>query len=113
MAMFCIVCGGDHNPHPADCDAAGMDAQAAKLGSRKWNQITGQVQKMCTNHSAILIRAQVFVDRKYVARADARQREMGLAYVEAERTDLAKEIARFAQEEIERRIRQEQQYPRS
>jgi hypothetical protein len=41
--------------------------------------------------------AQAFVDRKYVSRADARQKEMGLAYVEAERKDLAREIVRFIQ----------------
>jgi hypothetical protein len=43
----------------------------------------------------LLMQAQVFVDRKYVARADERQKAMGLAYVEAERQDLAKEIASF------------------
>ncbi len=48
----------------------------------------------------ILTRAQAFVDQKYVARADDRQRAMGLAYVEAERCDLAREIARFAAGEI-------------
>lgn len=41
--------------------------------------------------------AQAFVDRKYVARADARQKEMGLAYIEAERQDLAREIVRFVE----------------
>lgn len=47
--------------------------------------------------SALLALAQAFVDRKYVARADARQKSMGLAYVEAERQDLAREIIRFVQ----------------
>lgn len=47
----------------------------------------------------ILARAQALVDRKYVARADERQRDMGLAYVEAERQDLAREIASFAEDE--------------
>ncbi|KRR21677.1 hypothetical protein [Bradyrhizobium retamae] len=46
---------------------------------------------------ALLIQAQAFVDRKYVARADARQKAMGLAYVTAERQDLAREIVRFAE----------------
>lgn len=45
----------------------------------------------------LLAKAQAFVDRKYVARADERQKSMGLAYVEAERRDLAREIARFAE----------------
>jgi hypothetical protein len=45
---------------------------------------------------ALLAQAQNFVDRKYVARADARQKSMGLAYMTAERTDLAREIANFA-----------------
>ncbi|MGO3930828.1 hypothetical protein [Rhodopseudomonas pseudopalustris] len=48
--------------------------------------------------SGLLASAQAFVDRKYTTRADARQREMGLAYVEAERQDLAREIASFAQQ---------------
>jgi hypothetical protein len=50
--------------------------------------------------ASILIRAQAFVDRKYVTRSDARQQEMGLAYVEAERQDLAREITRFVCNEI-------------
>ena len=49
----------------------------------------------------LLNRAQAFVDRKYVARSDARQKEMGLAYIEAERQDLAREIARFVQNLID------------
>jgi hypothetical protein len=44
----------------------------------------------------LLAKAQYFVDCKYVARADARQKSMGLAYVEAERQDLAREIVNFA-----------------
>jgi len=36
-----------------------------------------------------------FLRRKYVVRASERQKAMGLAYVEAEISDLAKEIARF------------------
>lgn len=47
--------------------------------------------------SEILAKAQAFVDRKYVARADERQKSMGLAYVEAERQDLAREITRFVE----------------
>jgi len=43
----------------------------------------------------LIARAQEFVDKKYTARADARQKEMGLAYITAERQDLAKEIANF------------------
>jgi len=45
----------------------------------------------------LLTKAQAFVDRKYVARADERQKSMGLAYVEPERQDLAREIVRFVQ----------------
>ncbi|MET3995878.1 hypothetical protein ABID65_007550 [Bradyrhizobium sp. S3.9.2] len=55
---------------------------------------------MAVDRDAILIRAQAFVDRKYTTRADARQKAMGLAYVEAERTDLAREIRNFALTEI-------------
>jgi hypothetical protein len=36
-----------------------------------------------------------FLRRKYVQRADARQKAMGLVYTEAETHDLAREIARF------------------
>lgn len=35
------------------------------------------------------------LDRKYVARSDDRQKAMGLAYITAERRDLAKEIAQY------------------
>jgi hypothetical protein len=44
----------------------------------------------------MVARAQAFVDRKYVTRADERQKAMGLAYIEAERQDLAREMTRFA-----------------
>lgn len=37
----------------------------------------------------------LFLERKYVQRADARQREMGLQYMEAETHDLAKELAKL------------------
>lgn len=57
---------------------------------------------MAADRDAILIRAQAFVDRKYTTRADAHQKAMGLAYVEAERTDLARELTRFTIAEIER-----------
>lgn len=49
-----------------------------------------------TDHDQMLARAQYFVDCKYVARADERQKSMGLAYVEAERQDLAREMVNFA-----------------
>lgn len=50
----------------------------------------------------MLQRAQQFVDRKYVARADSRQQAMGLSYVTAERQDLAREIVRFTTSELAR-----------
>lgn len=40
--------------------------------------------------------AQIYLDRMYVARADERQKSMGLAYIEAERQDLAKTLVKFA-----------------
>lgn len=49
----------------------------------------------------VLARAQAYVRQKYVTRSDARQKAMGLAYVEAEVDDLAREFARFAQNEIQ------------
>ena len=52
----------------------------------------------------VLGRAQAFVDRKYVSRADERQRAMGLAYVEAERQDLAREMALFAMDEMQKLV---------
>jgi hypothetical protein len=55
------------------------------------------VTQLSTESEVLLAKAQAFVDRKYVARADDRQRSMGLAYVEAERQDLAREIVRFVQ----------------
>jgi hypothetical protein len=39
----CIVCGGGHEPHPILCDEAGMDEQARKMGARRWNRITAQI----------------------------------------------------------------------
>lgn len=48
------------------------------------------------NENTIRI-AQLTVDRVYTATADDRQRAMGLAYVTAERADLATEMARFAE----------------
>lgn len=57
---------------------------------------------MSSRTTGLLERAQALVDRKYVARSDDRQKAMGLAYVEAERVDLAREIARFAFDEINR-----------
>ena len=50
----------------------------------------------------ILGRAQAFVDRKYTVHSDERQKAMGLAYVTAERVDLARELANFAMSEVER-----------
>ena len=44
----------------------------------------------------LVARAQAFIDLKYVARSDARQKAMGLSYIEAERQDIAREIAAFA-----------------
>ena len=40
--------------------------------------------------------AQTYLDRMYVARADERQKSMGLAYIEAERQDLARSFVKFA-----------------
>lgn len=59
--------------------------------------MTDSLQRTSPETEALIAKAQAFVDRKYVARADARQKEMGLAYVEAERQDLAREIVRFVE----------------
>lgn len=49
-----------------------------------------------TEHSEMLALAQKYVDQKYISRADERQKAMGIAYVTAERTDLARELVNFA-----------------
>lgn len=46
----------------------------------------------------LLHEVEAFLRRKYVTRADKRQRAMGLSYVTAETKDLAKEIAKFIRE---------------
>lgn len=50
----------------------------------------------------IHLMASNFISRKYVARADARQKEMGLSYVEAEKDDLIREVAAFARLVLQR-----------
>lgn len=45
--------------------------------------------------------ADGFIKRKYTARADARQRAMGLQYVTAEQEDLIREVASFARAMVE------------
>jgi hypothetical protein len=40
MQVICIVCGGEHESHPAVCDPKGMERQIAKLGARTWNRLT-------------------------------------------------------------------------
>jgi hypothetical protein len=50
--------------------------------------------------TALLKKVLDFLDHKYVARADARQKEMGLSYIEAERNDLAREITKFIEREV-------------
>ena len=52
----------------------------------------------------LLALTQAFVDCIYVQQADARQKSMGLAYVSAERTDLAREIAAFTERAQNARI---------
>jgi hypothetical protein len=41
-----------------------------------------------------------FLTRKYVQRADARQKAMDLQYMEAETHDLTSQLARFIEERI-------------
>lgn len=59
---------------------------------------------MGQSQNGLLALAQAFVDRTYVQQADARQKSMGLAYVTAERTDLAREIAAFTEHAQNERI---------
>lgn len=46
----------------------------------------------------------IFLDHKYVAKADTRQQSMGLSYIEAERQDLAKEVTNFIRKYVTRAI---------
>jgi hypothetical protein len=48
-----------------------------------------------TPEQELLALAQEFIDRKYVAKASAREKMDGLAYITAERQDLAREIVNF------------------
>lgn len=57
-----------------------------------------------TPERGLLARAQSFVDRTYVQQADARQKSLGLAYITAERSDLAREIAAFTERAQNERI---------
>lgn len=50
--------------------------------------------------------AQSFIARKYVSRADDRQRSIGVSYVTAETNDLVSEVAAFARQMIEFTARQ-------
>lgn len=58
---------------------------------------------MQTTNTALAL-AQAFVDRTYVQQSDTPQKSMGLAYVTAERTDLAREIATFSERAQNARI---------
>lgn len=51
---------------------------------------------MIKYYDADFERAKRMLRTSYVIRADSRQKKMGLSYVEAELSDLAKMIARFA-----------------
>lgn len=44
--MRCVLCGGDHQPSAAVCDQAGMDRQAARLGTKRWNALTAHVSRI-------------------------------------------------------------------
>lgn len=41
-----------------------------------------------------------FLEHKYIQKADARHKEMGLEYIQAETHDLAKEIANFINKKL-------------
>ena len=49
-----------------------------------------------TSPEEIVERADAMLRQKYVVRADARQAEIGLSYIEAETSEMARTIARFA-----------------
>jgi hypothetical protein len=41
--MRCILCGGDHEPSPANCDQnpEGIDREAKRMGPMKWCRVSG------------------------------------------------------------------------
>ena len=43
--MRCILCGGDHEPSPANCDQnpEGIDREAKRMGPMKWCRVSGLV----------------------------------------------------------------------
>lgn len=43
-----------------------------------------------------------FIETKYTSRADTRQKSMGLSYIEAEKSDLIREVAAFARSAYQR-----------
>ena len=67
--------------------------------------IAGEVVKDAPNVAKFLVPTEAelfaFLQCRYGQRADARQRERGLVYNEAETHDLAKEIHKFVKEHIE------------
>jgi hypothetical protein len=44
--MRCIVCGGDHQPCASVCDPDGMDREVARLGAKRWNELTAHVSRV-------------------------------------------------------------------
>lgn len=44
--LRCVVCGGGHRPTSAmHCDEDGMEREAARMGAKRWNQITGEAMR--------------------------------------------------------------------
>lgn len=53
----------------------------------------------------IVERALAYLGHVYTARADTRQKELGVSYITAERTDLARQMAKFAEAEAKAAIK--------
>ena len=54
----CLVCDTEHAPE-ARCDDVGMDRQIAKLGSRRWNTLSGAKMAPGMRRTLALLREDI------------------------------------------------------
>ena len=59
--MRCILCGGDHEPHPARCDDEGIDREIARMGARRWNQLANQAQRQANKEIIAALRRMALI----------------------------------------------------
>lgn len=94
QAGICMACamGAPDTFGCSDCLNTGWDGGAP----RGFVPIPAPAQASTMTDDEMQAQAQIYLDRMYIARADARQKSMGLAYIEAERQDLARTLVKFA-----------------